>query len=130
LPSLWRDVARCRRGRGRVARGAARTAHPGPVGRVQQPEPLAKEVVVSSSTAAAGATEASSFPGERPVTPEVVREHNLNELEYGRIVEMLGRTPTLTELGVFSALWSEHCSYKHSKSVLKSFPTTGAQVVQ
>ena len=74
--------------------------------------------------------EAFSFAGERPVTPEVVREHNLNELEYGRILEMLGRTPTLTELGVFSALWSEHCSYKHSKPVLKTFPTTGAQVVQ
>ena len=75
-------------------------------------------------------TEAFSFAGERAVTPEVVREHNLNELEYGRIVEMLGRTPTLTELGVFSALWSEHCSYKHSKPVLKTFPTTGARVVQ
>jgi phosphoribosylformylglycinamidine synthase II len=80
--------------------------------------------------AVAGATEAQPFPGERPITPEVVREHNLNELEYGRIVEMLGRTPTLTELGVFSALWSEHCSYKHSKPVLKTFPTTGPQVVQ
>ena len=57
---------------------------------------------VTSSTAAAGATEAFSFPGERPVTPEVVREHNLNDLEYGRIVEMLGRAPTLTELGIFS----------------------------
>ncbi len=78
----------------------------------------------------AGVTEALSFPGERPVTPEVVREHNLNELEYGRIVEMLGRTPTLTELGVFSALWSEHCSYKHSKPVLKRFPTAGPNVVQ
>jgi phosphoribosylformylglycinamidine synthase II len=75
-------------------------------------------------------TEASSLPGERPVTPEVVREHNLNELEYARILELLGRTPTLTELGVFSALWSEHCSYKHSKPVLKTFPTTGPQVVQ
>jgi len=85
---------------------------------------------VTSSLAAAGVTEAFSFPGERPVTPEVVREHNLNQLEYGRIVEMLGRTPTLTELGVFSALWSEHCSYKHSKPVLRTFPTTGAQVVQ
>ena len=85
---------------------------------------------MTSSTAAAGATEAVSFPGERPVTPEVVREHNLNELEYGRILELLGRAPTLTELGVFSALWSEHCSYKHSKPVLKTFPTTGAQVVQ
>lgn len=75
-------------------------------------------------------TEASSLPGERPVTPEIVREHNLNQLEYGRIVELLGRTPTLTELGVFSALWSEHCSYKHSKPVLKTFPTTGPNVVQ
>ncbi len=75
-------------------------------------------------------TEASSFQGERPVTPEVVRDHNLNEQEYGRIVEMLGRTPTLTELGIFSALWSEHCSYKHSKPVLRTFPTTGAHVVQ
>ena len=85
---------------------------------------------MSSSVAAAHATEASPFPGERSVTPEVVREHNLNELEYGRIIEMLGRTPTLTELGVFSALWSEHCSYKHSKRVLKTFPTAGPQVVQ
>ncbi len=80
--------------------------------------------------ALAGATEAFSFAGERPVTPEVVREHNLNDLEYARVVEMLGRSPTLTELGVFSALWSEHCSYKHSKPVLKMFPTTGSQVVQ
>ncbi|MFL5517795.1 MAG: hypothetical protein ACJ8DJ_16675, partial [Gemmatimonadales bacterium] len=67
----------------------------------------------------AGSTEAAAFPGERPITPEVVREHNLNDLEYGRILEQLGRAPTLTELGIFSALWSEHCSYKHSKPVLK-----------
>ena len=78
----------------------------------------------------AALTEAFPFPGERPVTLDVVREHNLNELEYERILAMLGRTPTLTELGVFSALWSEHCSYKHSKPILKTFPTTGPQVVQ
>ena len=83
-----------------------------------------------TGSAVAGSTEAAAFPGERPVTPEVVREHNLNELEYERILELLGRKPTLTELGVFSALWSEHCSYKHSKPVLKTFPTTGPQVVQ
>jgi phosphoribosylformylglycinamidine synthase len=77
-----------------------------------------------------GPTEASAVPGERAVTPEVVREHNLNELEHERMVELLGRQPTLTELGVFSALWSEHCSYKHSKPVLKTFPTTGPQVAQ
>src|SRR5215218_7544612 len=75
-------------------------------------------------------TEAVSLPGEPPITPALVREHNLNDMEYGRILEVLGRDPTFTELGVFSALWSEHCSYKHSKPVLKTFPTTGAQVVQ
>src|SRR5678815_892896 len=68
--------------------------------------------------------------GERAITPEVVREHNLNELEYDRIVALLGRTPTLTELGIFSALWSEHCSYKHTKPVLRRFPTEGSAVVQ
>jgi phosphoribosylformylglycinamidine synthase len=68
--------------------------------------------------------------GEPAITPELVREHNLNQLEYERIVAMLGRTPTFTELGIFSALWSEHCSYKHSRPVLKRFPTTGPHVVQ
>ena len=75
-------------------------------------------------------TSAESFPGERPVTPEVVREHNLSESEYARILALLGRAPTLTELGVFSALWSEHCSYKHSKPILRLFPTDGPQVLQ
>jgi phosphoribosylformylglycinamidine synthase II len=83
-----------------------------------------------TSSPPAAATRAFPFPGERPVTPEVVREHNLNELEFERIVDILGRTPTLTELGVFSALWSEHCSYKHSKPILKTFPTTGDRVIQ
>ena len=49
---------------------------------------------------------ACAFPGERRVTPEVVREHNLNQFEYDKILGLLGRAPTLTELGVFSALWS------------------------
>ncbi len=75
-------------------------------------------------------THASPFPGERPVTPQVAREHNLTASEYERILAILGRDPTLTELGIFSALWSEHCSYKHSKPILKQFPTKGPQVVQ
>jgi phosphoribosylformylglycinamidine synthase subunit PurL len=83
-----------------------------------------------ASSVDSAVTEAVSLPGEPPVTAGLVREHNLNELEYGRILEMLGRDPTFTELGVFSALWSEHCSYKHSKPVLKTFPTAGAHVVQ
>ena len=64
------------------------------------------------------------------ITPELVQEHNLTTEEYARIVAMLGRTPTFPELGIFSALWSEHCSYKHSRPILKTFPTTGPQVVQ
>jgi len=64
------------------------------------------------------------------ITPELVQEHNLTSEEYARIVAMLGRTPTFPELGIFSALWSEHCSYKHSRPILKTFPTTGPQVVQ
>ena len=83
-----------------------------------------------TGSAVAGSTEAMAVPGERPVTPEVVREHHLNDLEYQRILELLGRVPTLTELGIFSALWSEHCSYKHSRPVLRTFPTSGPQVVQ
>jgi phosphoribosylformylglycinamidine synthase II len=85
---------------------------------------------VTGSSVAGAVTEAVAVPGEPPVTPQAIREHNLNDLEYNRIVEILGRTPTFTELGVFSALWSEHCSYKHSRPVLKSFPTTGPQVIQ
>jgi phosphoribosylformylglycinamidine synthase II len=83
-----------------------------------------------TGSAVAGPAEAFAFEGERPVTPEVVREHNLTAAEYERILDLLGRVPTLTELGVFSALWSEHCSYKHSKPILRTFPTTGPQVVQ
>jgi phosphoribosylformylglycinamidine synthase len=64
------------------------------------------------------------------ITPELVREHNLTTEEYERITAMLGRTPTFPELGIFSALWSEHCSYKHSRPILKTFPTTGPHVVQ
>ena len=70
------------------------------------------------------------FPGDPPITPELIREHNLTDGEYARIEQMLGRAPTFAELGIFSALWSEHCSYKHSKPVLRTLPTTGPQVVQ
>lgn len=70
------------------------------------------------------------FPGDPAVTPQLVQEHNLTPDEYGRIEALLGRTPSFAELGIFSALWSEHCSYKHSRPILKTFPTTGPQVVQ
>jgi len=68
--------------------------------------------------------------GDPAITPALVAEHGLNEEEYRRLVGMLGRTPTFTELGVISALWSEHCSYKHSRPLLKTLPTKAPYVLQ
>jgi phosphoribosylformylglycinamidine synthase subunit PurL len=64
------------------------------------------------------------------ITPELITEHNLSENEYERILSILGREPNLVELGIFSAMWSEHCSYKSSRVHLKKFPTTGPRVIQ
>jgi len=64
------------------------------------------------------------------ITPELIAEHNLSEDEYSRIVKILGREPNLVELGIFSAMWSEHCSYKSSRVHLKKFPTSGPRVIQ
>ena len=64
------------------------------------------------------------------ITPALVAEHGITTLEYDRLVAMLGRTPTFTELGIVSALWSEHCSYKHSRPVLKTLPTDAPYVLQ
>jgi phosphoribosylformylglycinamidine (FGAM) synthase-like enzyme len=63
------------------------------------------------------------------ITPEVVAAHNLKQDEYARIVELLGREPTFVELGIFSVMWSEHCSYKSSRVHLKRLPTTGERVI-
>src|SRR6476619_6022371 len=68
--------------------------------------------------------------GDPVITPALVAEHGLTKLEYERLVAMLGRAPTFTELGIISALWSEHCSYKHSRPVLKTLPTTAPYVLQ
>ena len=64
------------------------------------------------------------------ITPEVVAQHGLTPEEYEQVKRHLGREPSLTELGVFSVMWSEHCSYKSSRVHLKSFPTTGPRVIQ
>ena len=68
--------------------------------------------------------------GDPVITPALVAEHGLTRQEYERLVAMLGRTPTFTELGIISALWSEHCSYKHSRPVLKTLPTEAPYVLQ
>ncbi len=64
------------------------------------------------------------------VTVETALQHGLTAEEYERIEEALGRTPTLEELGVFSVMWSEHCSYKSSRAYLRGLPTTGPRVLQ
>jgi phosphoribosylformylglycinamidine synthase subunit PurL len=63
------------------------------------------------------------------ITPELAAEHGLSADEFARACAILGRTPNLTELGIFSAMWSEHCSYKSSKIWLKTLPTTGPRVI-
>jgi phosphoribosylformylglycinamidine synthase len=64
------------------------------------------------------------------ITEELIAEHNLSAEEYARILKILGREPNLVELGIFSAMWSEHCSYKSSRVHLKTFPTSGPRVLQ
>ncbi len=68
--------------------------------------------------------------GDPPITPQLVEEHGLSESEYEKILGVLGREPTFTELGVFSAMWSEHCGYKNSKRLLRLLPTEAPWVIQ
>jgi phosphoribosylformylglycinamidine synthase subunit PurL len=70
-----------------------------------------------------------SLPGEPVVNREAVRGHGLSDEEYSSILKILGRTPTFTELGVFSVIWSEHCSYKSSRMHLRKLPMGGPSVV-
>ena len=62
--------------------------------------------------------------------PATIEAHGLTTDEYRKVLDILGREPTLTELGIFSVMWSEHCSYKSSRIHLKRLPTEGPQVVQ
>ncbi|WP_339861215.1 phosphoribosylformylglycinamidine synthase subunit PurL [Thalassospira alkalitolerans] len=65
-----------------------------------------------------------------PITPELVKEHGLNEEEYKLVLDIMGREPNINELGIFSVMWSEHCSYKSSKKWLKTLPTKADWVIQ
>ena len=72
----------------------------------------------------------SQMPIAEPaVTPELIKQHGLTPEEFERIKKILGREPNFTELGIFSVMWSEHCSYKNSKKELKKFPTTGPGIL-
>src|ERR1700754_4425406 len=65
-----------------------------------------------------------------PVDAALLERHGLKPDEYDRIVRALGREPSITELGIYSVMWSEHCSYKSSRVHLKTLPTTGKRVLQ
>ena len=67
---------------------------------------------------------------EPAITPELVASHGLKPDEYERILKLIGREPSFTELGIFSAMWNEHCSYKSSRLHLKGLPTKAPWVLQ
>src|SRR5439155_445543 len=66
---------------------------------------------------------------EPAITPKLVTEHGLTPEEYQRIREILGSDPNYTELGIFSVMWSEHCSYKNTRPLLKTFPTKSKKIL-
>ena len=71
-----------------------------------------------------------TMPNSEPaITPELIAAHGLKPDEYERLLGIIGREPNFTELGIFSAMWNEHCSYKSSKKWLRTLPTTGPQVI-
>ena len=71
-----------------------------------------------------------TIPNDIRITDELIAAHGLKPDEYQRILDLIGRTPTFTELGIFSAMWNEHCSYKSSKKWLRTLPTKGPRVIQ
>ena len=71
-----------------------------------------------------------NIPNDIQITQELIEAHGLKPDEYDRILELIGREPSFTELGIFSAMWNEHCSYKSSKKWLRTLPTDGPQVIQ
>jgi phosphoribosylformylglycinamidine synthase len=75
-------------------------------------------------------TEQTVLTNSTRISPELVAEHGLKPDEYQRILDLIGREPTLTELGIFSAMWNEHCSYKSSKVHLRGLPTKAPWVIQ
>jgi phosphoribosylformylglycinamidine synthase len=85
---------------------------------------------VSTADGVATASRVPPREGDPEITPELVAEHGLSVDEYERVRKVMGRDPTFTELGVFSAMWSEHCGYKNSKRLLRLLPTKAPWVIQ
>ncbi|SEC07673.1 phosphoribosylformylglycinamidine synthase subunit II [Terriglobus roseus] len=91
---------------------------------VSQPTAIPKEAEVATSSAAIS----HDVPKPCNVTPALLKTHNITDEEYAKILATMGRTPSLTELGIYSVMWSEHCSYKSSRVHLKRLPTKGTRL--
>src|SRR5262249_6144822 len=104
--------------------------------RKQQAAPRARKPKISRNAHARRKTKQSSSTASRTraarpaITPKLVAAHGLKPDEYQRILALIGREPTLTELGIFSAMWNEHCSYKSSRIHLRTLPTKAPWVIQ
>src|SRR5208283_5320596 len=95
------------------------------------PKSAARATIFFSFLSAMNPVEsAPSIAKEPAITPELLRDHGISQEEYDRILKSLGREPSFTELGIFSVMWSEHCSYKSSRVHLKRLPTHSRRVVQ
>ncbi|AFL90268.1 phosphoribosylformylglycinamidine synthase subunit II [Terriglobus roseus DSM 18391] len=90
---------------------------------MSQPTAIPKEAEVATSSAAIS----HDVPKPCTVTPALLKTHNITDEEYAKILATMGRTPSLTELGIYSVMWSEHCSYKSSRVHLKRLPTKGTR---
>ena len=64
------------------------------------------------------------------ITAEIIKDHGIEPDEYKKIIKLIGKEPNLLELGIFSAMWNEHCSYKSSKKYLKTLPTKNKKIIQ
>lgn len=91
---------------------------------MSQPTAIPKEAEVATSSAAIS----HDVPKPCNVTPALLKTHNITDEEYAKILATMGRTPSLTELGIYSVMWSEHCSYKSSRVHLKRLPTKGTRL--
>src|SRR5271165_3563802 len=95
------------------------------------PKSAARATIFFSFLSAMNPVEsAPSIAKEPAITPELLRDHGISQEEYDRILKSLGREPSFTELGIFSVMWSEHCSYKSSRVHLKRLPTHSRRVLQ
>src|SRR3989338_9221271 len=104
---------------------SGRRAAAGPAGWQSMPKTLLRRPWRSAAPAAVPQDAVPVSPAQ---LQRVARSHNLTDETYARIVKLLGRQPTLTEVGIFGVSWSEHCSYASSKVYLKWFPTTGPRI--